>query len=200
VITVQSPWILARSQTESPDAALRDAEPEVTEAARVFEESIAWLGDTYDERPFFVERDVVYAVQVQVWSLIRERGLSWEVFNDYPMLPGPRRAFSADIAIRDESGQVLLAAEFKYEPDHSRPDLLAHKFPVVAFESVLKDVDRIKQFVEAGKAAIAYAVFVDEGTFFRKRPVQPGSSWIDWQTETPEGRRTSILWSHWPIR
>lgn len=97
----------------------------------MFEQTIAWLRDTYDERPFYVERDVVYAVQLRLWEMVRGHGLDWEVFNDYPMVPGPRRAFSADIAVRDSSGSVLVAAEFKYEPDHSPPDLLAHKFPVV---------------------------------------------------------------------
>lgn len=171
----------------------------VRSTAALFEDAIAWLRDTYDERPFYVERDVVYAMQVRLWEMIRDREVDWEVFNDYPMLPGPRRAFSADIAVRDGSGKVLVAAEFKYEPDHSRPDLLAHKFPVVGWETVLKDVERIRRFVEAGKAEVAYAVFVDEGTFFRKREVEAGSGWVEWPTETPEGRRTSVLWSRWPI-
>jgi hypothetical protein len=170
----------------------------MNEAARLFEETIAWLRETYDERPFYVERDLVYAVQVHMWEMVRERRLDWEVFNDYPMLPGPRRAFSADLAVRDASGSVLLAAEFKYEPDHGRPDLLSHKFPVVVFEAVLKDVERIRQFVESGKVPVAYAVFVDEGTFFRTREVALGSSWVEWPTTTPEGARTSVLWSRWP--
>src|SRR5207249_1400031 len=130
--------------------------------------------------------------------MVRERRLDWEVFNDYPMLPGSHRALSADLAVRDTSGAVLVAAEFKYEPDHGRADLMPHKFPVVVFQEVLKDVARIRQFVESGKVPVAYAVFVDEGTSFRRREVALGSSWVDWPTTTPEGRRTSVLWSRWP--
>jgi hypothetical protein len=169
------------------------------DAASLFEEAIASLRDAYDERPFYVERDIVCAVQVRLWEMVRERRLDCQVFNDYPMLPGPRRAFSADVAVRGGSGRILVAAEFKYEPDDSRPDLLPHKFPVVGFETVLKDVMRIRQFVEAKRTEVAYAIFVDEGTFFRKREVEPGSSWIDWYTATPEGRHTSVLWSRWPL-
>ncbi len=164
----------------------------------LFEATLAWLRDSYDERPFYLELDIVYAVQVKLWELVREHSLDWQVFNDYPMLPGSRRALSADIALRDGAGRILVAAEFKFEPDHGRPDLLSHKFPVVGFESALKDVQRIRQFVEAGSAEVAYAVFVDEGTFFWRREVETGSQWVEWPTATPEGRQTSVLWSRWP--
>ena len=60
----------------------------MTEAAQMFEEAIRWLRDTYDERPYFIERDIVYTVQLNLWERIRESGLDWSVFNDYPMLPG----------------------------------------------------------------------------------------------------------------
>jgi hypothetical protein len=82
---------------------------------------------------------------------------------------------------RDEAG-----VRGGLEPDHGRPDLLSHTFPVVAFQEVLKDVARISQFVEAGKVPVAYAVFVDEGTSVRRREVALGSSWVDWPTTTPE--------------
>lgn len=45
------------------------------------------------------------------------------------MIPGPRRHLSADLAIRSDEDDVLLAAEFKFEPAHRRLDLLSHKFP-----------------------------------------------------------------------
>lgn len=92
----------------------------MSDAAQMFEDAIRWLRETYDDRPFFVERDVVYTVQLQLWQRIREHGLDWSLFNDYPMIPGPRRHLSADLAIRSGGGDVLLAAEFKFEPVHQR--------------------------------------------------------------------------------
>ena len=73
---------------------------------------------------------------------------------------------SADLAIRSGSGEVLLAAEFKYEPAHRRLDLLLHKFPVIGWGDALKDISRIREFVTAGKVPVAYAVLVDEGRYF----------------------------------
>ncbi len=164
----------------------------------MFENAIRWLRDTYDDQPYFVERDVVYTVQLHLWERIRERKLDWSVFNDYPMLPGARRSLSADIAIRTAAGDVLLAAEFKYEPAHHRADLLAHKFPVIGWADPLKDIGRIREFVTAGKAPVAYAVLVDEGRFFRSREAHAGSKWIDWEARTPDGHAASILWARWP--
>jgi hypothetical protein len=97
------------------------------------------------------------------------------------MLLGPRRSRSADLAIRTASGDVLLAAEFKFEPDHARRDLLANKFPVTGWGDALKDIGRIEEFVSAGKVPVAYAVLIDEGRFYRTREAHPGSEWIDWK-------------------
>ena len=64
----------------------------MNEASEIFEDAIRSLRDTYDDRPHFVERDIVYTVQLHLWKMVRERGLDWSIFNDYPMLPGPRRS------------------------------------------------------------------------------------------------------------
>lgn len=155
------------------------------------------LRDSYDEHRFFVERDLVCAVQLDLWERIRARRLGWSVFNDYPMIPGPRRAFSADLAIRDPDERILLAVEFKFEPDHRRSDLLAHKFPVIGWGDAQRDIERIRQFVDEAAAPAAYAILVDEGRFFRTREAHPGSDWIDWAT--PRGDNgPAVLWSRWP--
>ncbi len=131
-----------------------------------------------------MERDLVYAVQVRLWQQVRERGLDWLIFNDYPMLPGSTRSLSADLVVRARAGDVLVAAEFKFEPAHSRADL-SHKFPVTGWADSLKDISRIRDFVSAGRAPIAYAVLVDEGRYFRPRPAHVGGEWIDWDARAP---------------
>jgi hypothetical protein len=40
----------------------------MSEATQMFEDAIGWLRDAYDDRPFFVERDVVYTVQLRLWE------------------------------------------------------------------------------------------------------------------------------------
>ena len=105
---------------------------------------------------------------------------------------------SADLAIRTASGDVLLAAEFKYEPAHHRADLLSHNFPVVGWGDPLQDIARIREFVIAGKAPVAYAVLIDEGRLFRTREAHAGSEWRDWDARTPDGHTVSILWARWP--
>jgi len=166
----------------------------------LFEEAIAWLQEHYDEFEFWVERDLVWIVQSRLRQVIGERRLPYRVFNDYPLLPGARRARSADVVIRDAHETVLVAVEFKYEPSHRRAEMLPGKLPVVLWgvEGVAKDVMRIREFVEQGAARTAFAVFVDEGRFFRHRLAHPGAAWRDWAPSRPGGHRVSVLWARWP--
>jgi hypothetical protein len=175
----------------------------VASAAALFEEAIVWLGENYGEFEFWVERDLVWTIQSRLRKVIGDRGLPCAVFNDYPMLPGPRRARSADLVIRGPSATVLVAAEFKYEPSHRRPEFLilpANKFPIVDWgnEGVAKDIARLREFVELGGARTAFAVFVDEGRYFRHRPPHPGSEWWDWASAKPADHQPSALWARWP--
>jgi hypothetical protein len=172
------------------------------QATVLFEDAVAWLKAHYDELEFWVERDVVWTVQTRLRKMILHRGLPWMVLNDYPMLPGLRRSLSADLVIRNEDGEVLVAAEFKYEPSHHRMEFRATpgKLPVVfwGMEGVAKDVARIREFVDSGVARTAFAVFIDEGRHFRHRPAHPGSEWLDWELTQPDSRSPSVLWARWP--
>jgi hypothetical protein len=171
-------------------------------ASALFEEAMAWLQGHYGEFEFWVERDLVWTVQTRLRELISQRGLPWTVLNDYPPLAGSRRARSADLVIRSAGKEVLVAAEFKYEPSHHRAEFraLPGKLPVVfwGMEGVAKDGARIREFVEAGVAREAFAVFVDEGRHFRHRPAYPGAEWRDWEVVQPGTPSPAILWARWP--
>ena len=151
-------------------------------ATELFEEALKWLRRNYVRFRFFAERDVVWTVQVRLMEAIEQERLPFRVFNDYPMLAGKRRSLSADLAILGQDSLVELAAEFKYEPAHSRDDIQRQKFPVVIWgrSGVGKDVERVQEFVEKGRAEVAYAMLIDEGGYFRNRAPHPGSEWVDW--------------------
>ncbi len=167
------------------------------DAPHIFEDAIDWLRDNYASFGFVVERDVVWTLQKRLKEAIHRDGLSYKVFNDYPMLPGKRRALSADLVIVDPSGNVEVATEFKFEPSHRRRDILPNKLPVVFWgaEGVAKDVLRTREFVEQGKAQVAYSVFIDEGGYFRHREPYPGSVWNDWGDCGNPQLDVSVLWS-----
>ena len=100
--------------------------------------------------------------------------------NDYAVAKGPRRGLCADLAILDRGGKIKVAAEFKYEPDHRRQDILRQKLPLVGWKDMEKDIARIRTFVEPGVIESGYTVFIDEGGYFRHRDAHLGSNWIDW--------------------
>ncbi len=92
------------------------------EASELFENAIIWLKEHYAQFQFFVERDVVWTLQLYLIRQIREQSLPYPVFNDYPILPGTRRSLCVDLAILNTENLIEGAAEFKYEPSHQRAE------------------------------------------------------------------------------
>lgn len=157
--------------------------------SEIFTNSIETLRGQYSEHRFFTERDVVWTVQLRMLEEIERLGLPYRVFNDYGM--GQRQR--ADLAVLDNAGNVELAAEFKYEPSHDRNanfggDIPKTKFPVVFWNEVEKDVQRVEDFVSSKRARVAYSVFIDEGNHFSWREAPSGSEWRQWDNGV------SILW------
>lgn len=169
------------------------------ESSEPFENAVAWLKDHYGQFQFFVERDVVWILQNYLVSQIKEYNLPFRVFNDYPILPGKRRSLCVDLAILNTDCLVEVAAEFKYEPSHKRANIWPTKLkPSVVFwgdDGMDKDVKRVQDYVDRGKAKIAYAVFIDEGGYFRSKLPHPGSQWIDWNTKVISPHKVHLLWS-----
>jgi hypothetical protein len=163
------------------------------EAAALFADSMEWLHQNYSAYRFFCERDIVWTIQTYLTHQIDQKKLPYRVYNDYSLLPGHR----ADLVIVDAADTILLAAEFKYEPSHQRKDILPTKFPVVFWGSdgVGKDVQRVHAYVTSGKCPVAYAIFIDEGGAFRRRPPYPGSTWIDWGAGGPAQQQVAVLWT-----
>jgi hypothetical protein len=172
--------------------------PVLDQCCKLFENVLAWLQETYHDHTFFVERDVVWTLQLALNHEIARLGLPLRVFNDYAIVKGPRRGLCADLAILDQANKVKVGAEFKYEPDHRRQDILQQKLPVVGWKDMEKDIARIRTFVEAGAIECGYTVFIDEGGFFRRREAHNGSNWVDWPN-MGDRRSPAILFSRLTI-
>ncbi len=158
------------------------------EAATLFENTMDWLRDAYREHRFFSERDIVWMAQLRLLQEVEQANLRYRVLNDYTLFRGTR----ADLALLN--GEVVeVAAEFKYEPSRARSgEFGPGKFPVVFWTgdgSVAKDVQRVHGYAAQGNAKTAYAVFIDEGGYFRRRDPHPGSEWRDWDNGV------STLWT-----
>ena len=137
-------------------------------AERVFLDALSWLGNRYGEQVFYVERDVVYAVQTRLNQLVAARDTSLRVYNDYPVLRGARRGLSADLVLLGPSQEIAVAAEFKYEPCHRRHDVLKNKLPVTVWADIVKDTTRVREFVDNGNVHVGYAVVIDEGGYLAR--------------------------------
>ena len=144
------------------------------------EQALAWLCRHYADYRFFTERDVVWTVQTYLRGQIEQADLACQVYNDYPILPGPRRSLSADLAIVSVNGAVETVMEFKYEPSHHRTGILKQKLPVVEWTSVIADIQRVHDFVTQGRANTGYSIFIDEGGAFQHRRPPANAAWQEW--------------------
>ena len=86
----------------------------MNEADRLIKDALSWLQANYSDFAFFVERDVVWTLQLRLSKQIKDSNLTYRIYNDYPMLAGSHRSLSADIVILDNADRVAMAAEFKY--------------------------------------------------------------------------------------
>lgn len=158
------------------------------DAATLFESTMDWLRGAYGEHRFFLERDIVWTAQLRLLQEVEQANLPYRVLNDYTLFRGTR----ADLAILN-GGAVEVAAEFKYEPSRARSgEFGPGKFPAVFWTgdgSVEKDVQRVHDYAAQGNAKTAYAVFIDEGGYFRRRDPHPGGEWRDWDNGV------SALWT-----
>lgn len=154
-------------------------------ASWLVETAIDRLRENYWRVPFYVERDIVWTVQRELQALCIEHAPELRVHNDFPILPGNRRALCVDLALVDENHTIHAAIEFKYEPSHLRGgvDIWPTKFPVVFWSSVLADITRAERFVADGRSPIGYAILIDEGGHFSRRDPIAGGTWRAWETD-----------------
>ncbi len=163
-------------------------------AEDLFNNSLKWLRKNYKKQPFFTERDIVWTLQKYLRKKIEHKKLSYKVYNDWPIEKSSgRRSKCVDLAIV-EGKEIIVVAEFKYEPDHKRKeDFSENKLrnSVVSWSAVCDDVKRAKCFAE-NKVKFAFSVFIDEGGKFRKENVKglkrkeiKDASWEDWGKSCP---------------
>lgn len=159
-------------------------------AYRIFEEVFNKFKENYRENFFYTERDVVWTIQKGLKEKFEEGG-EYEVFNDYPLLEGGRRAKSTDLVIRNKkTKEIEVAIEFKYEPNHNRKeiDIPKKKFNVVSWNGVTKDKEKINELKKGDKCKIAIAIFIDEGGHFSKK-FPENNKYEFWEN------KLSILWN-----
>jgi hypothetical protein len=168
-------------------------------ADALFRDAIDWLGAHYGSQVFYFERDIAYTLQSHLVARVAAERLPFRVYNDYPIIPGQYRSLSADLALVSTSKDVLLAAEFRYEPCHRRLDLLKTKLPVTIWADLVKDTKRVRQFVIEGRAKVAYAVCIDEGNYLAKRDLSIYEEHRVWPGEPHHHHPISFLMTRRPL-
>jgi hypothetical protein len=181
------------------------------EASVIFEEAIDWIKKNYEKFIFFKERDIVWTIQKKIIEIIKESNLPYKVYDEYPVMPGGRRSLGVDLAIlkKDfiprQGTTIDVVAEFKYEPDHKREDMLTFfydaqgnrktKFPLVSWkEGIVKDIENAREYFSLKLAKTSYTIFIDEGGYFRNYAPFVGSRWIDHPFSSNQFKNVSILW------
>lgn len=185
-------------------------------ASNVFEETLDWVKEKYEEFGFHKERDITWTIQKKITEIITDNNLPYKVYDEYPIKPGNHRSICVDIAILNkdftprQGSTIEVAAEFKYEPDHKREDMLTYyydvegnkktKFPLVFWrEGVGKDIENAKEYFSSKLAKASYSIFIDEGGYFRSYATFVGSRWIDFPLNSDKSKKISMLLFKLPV-
>jgi len=156
-------------------------------------EALGWLRDAYREHRFFKERDVEATLQQRMSELFEERRSDWRVYESFRI---PGKLLDLAVVDRRDLTTVRLAVELKYEPARARGerDLLARKFPVVAWSEVIKDVEDLRRAVADRVTDIGYALLLDEGGYWRDRRREPSfGAWDHWGVVGKDGLDPAVL-------
>lgn len=168
----------------------------MNEAARLFEEALTWMLNTFASHRFVKERDIEWTLYKSLRDRVESHGLPYRVFDGYTMSATAPK-LSADLVVLTPPDTVEVAIELKYEPDNRRVDITSGKFPRYDYSEVVKDVGKIKTYVEQGLAREAYAILIDEGGYHVRQSSPVGSEWRDWRSE--ESPHLCVLWSRMPL-
>lgn len=179
-------------------------------AEELFNSAMKWLQKNYFNHTFYLERDIVWALQNKLVEIINENKLSFAVFNDITIHDNSnkKRKIAPDlIIIRKDKVQrtqrnlikgfqfpVELILELKYQPSYKRKkiDIPRTKFPAVFWSNgssstIIGDIERISMCIQGCKTKIAYAMFIDEGggsPFNRKtKDLTNISHWERWDQD-----------------
>ena len=155
------------------------------DAAELFEDTMESIRQR-GVHVFVKEDDLVRDAKTRMERKIAENGLPYRVVREQNI--SRKRA---DLVILGADDSILVAVEFKYEPEHtgamSSDDVVL--WPEV--EGDKGDIAKIKKYVGEGGVGVAYAILVDaDGRWLRRHSNPPaGSEWVDW------GNGVSALWT-----
>ena len=137
--------------------------PLARQAEEQFLRALQLCGQRYAEHTYYRERDLVYTIQLELvgYSLDPQLPACLQRLQVPAQAPRP---LNSDLVVMDTAAPtpLLLAVEFKYEPDRRRTDITPGKIPVTAWPEIQHDLARVQSFLDLGGAEIAYAALVDE--------------------------------------
>ncbi len=174
---------------------------------KIFNSCLEEIKNKYHTYHFYCERDIVWTIQRSIAEYIHQNKLPYKIINDYPIEGGERRSKSVDLAVvsidvndfdvLNGKAKAELVVEFKYEPSKMRKnEICIHKLPVVSWQGVLEDIDRVHRFVSNEKSKRSIAILIDEfGRFMTPNHIVYGSEWIEWKNCNSKEFKISILYT-----
>ena len=123
-------------------------------AIEFFDRALKGFRYSYPSARFINERDVVSDIQARLQDIVSVQEPQWRVFHNERAIDKNNSKILVDLAVMREGptaedDSIMLAIEFKFEPDHERNDIRKRKLPLSTYPAIGADVSIVSEIVSA---------------------------------------------------
>lgn len=174
------------------------------EAKDIFLIALEELRREYPDYEFMVSRDVTWILQKKMNGIIEEKGLPFELYQDYPLEKGCREHKENELVLINQGthykdlfsgrAQAELVIRVLFEPSKLRHDVCSHHLPRVLITKLTEDIRKVQTLVESKKARGGISILIDEYARHRHQVIQDEFiSWESWGDYEDPGLNLSVL-------
>lgn len=162
------------------------------------------LQHEYQDYEFMVSRDVTWVLQKKMNHLIEEKGLPFELYQDYPLEKGCREHKENELVIVKQgtnyrdlfSGKVQaeLVIRILFEPSRLRHDVCTHHLPRVLITELNENIRKVQSLVNSRKTREGISILIDEYSRYRHQVSHDEHvTWESWGDYEDPGLNVSLL-------
>ena len=170
----------------------------------IFFMALEEIKQEYPKYEFMVSRDVTWILQKKMKRLIEEKGLPFELYQDYPLEKGCYEHKENELVLVTQGtnykelfsgrAQAELVIRILLEPSKLRQDVCSHHLPRVLVTQLPEKIRKVQSLVHSGKTKEGISLLIDEYSRHRHQVIQDKDVvWESWGDYDDSGFNISVL-------